>query len=447
LDHPGPTGLLLTVTLEIFKTLSASDFATIATTSIGIAVLLFCSALVAGSENAFFSLTKQDIENYRNEESSRGKAIHHLLSHPKVLLGTILITNNFINIAFVLASEWLFSLVITEAVMLSTTFFIFQIVFVTFVIVFLAEVTPKIYATQNYLKFSRFIALPILFLSRLWSPFVWLLVKSTSIIDKRITRRGHELTMDDLEHAIDITSNEQSPEEEKEVLKNIVNFGNTDVKQIMKNRMDIKALEMGLTFKEVLASINEWEYSRLPVYEDNLDNVKGILNIKELLPHIQEETEFAWQELIKEPFYVPERKKIDDLLKEFQHKRVHMAVVVDEYGGCSGIVTMEDILEEIFGEIQDEFDEEDMSYSQLDEYTFLFEGKTLINDVCRLMDLRFDTFDEIKGETETLGGMLTEIAGKIPQTREKIVYNEFTFTAESVDRRRIKRVKIEMAKE
>ncbi|MBI3233530.1 MAG: gliding motility-associated protein GldE [Bacteroidetes bacterium] len=399
--------------------------------------------MVAGSENAFFSLKREDLDDFRTDNSSSAKAIIFLINKPKVLLATILITNNFINIAFVIVSEWLFKLVLTEAVIVTTYFFVFQVVFVTFIIVFLAEITPKIYATQNYLSFSKLVAVPMLYLSRMWKPFVWILVKSTSVIDKRITKRGHELTVDDLEHAIDLTSNDESPEEEKEVLKNIVNFGNIEAKQIMRSRLDVKAIDIETSFEDLLKLINEWEYSRMPVYEETFDHVKGILNIKDLLPLIYKSENFSWQSLIREPFYVPQTKKIDDLLKEFQTKRVHMAIVVDEYGGSSGIVTMEDILEEIFGEINDEFDDDEITYTQLDEQTFIFEGKMLINDICRLMDIRSDAFDDIRGEADTLGGLILEIAGRIPSVKEKINFQDFVFTIEAADKRSVKRIKVE----
>jgi gliding motility-associated protein GldE len=274
-------------------------------------------------------------------------------------------------------------------------------------------------------------------------PFVWILDKSTSVIDKRITKRGHELTVDDLEHAIELTTDSDSPEDEKEVLKNIVKFGNIEVKQIMRSRLDVKAVDIHISFSDLLKHINEWEYSRIPVYQGTFDHVKGILNIKDLIPNIYTSDSFEWQSLIREPFYVPTTKKIDDLLKEFQQKRVHMAVVVDEYGGSSGIVTMEDILEEIFGEINDEFDDDEITYSQLDDNTFIFEGKMLINDVCRLMDIKGDVFEEIRGEADTLGGLILEISGRIPSVKEKIVYENFVFTIEAADKRKVKRIKVE----
>ncbi len=438
MDNPLPANHFFF--LDILRPLEASDFVTLLLAGLIMALLIFCSGLVAGSENAFFSLPKSNIDEFGLDKTKTAKAITYLLGKPKTLLATILITNNFINIAFIIVSEWFFAQIFTEHILISTAYFVMQVVFVTFIIVFLAEVTPKIYATQNYLSFSKLMAVPMLYLSRFWRPFVWLLVKSTSIIDKRITRRGHELTVNDLEHAIDITTDTQAGSSEKEVLKNIVNFGNTDVKQIMRSRQDVKALEHDMKLEDVLKKINEWEYSRMPVYEESFDKVKGILNIKELLPHINQGPAFQWQNLIREPFYVPESKKIDDLLREFQTKRVHMAVVIDEYGGTAGIVTMEDILEEIFGEIHDEFDEDELYFSKLDENKFVFEGKTLINDMCRLMELPPDTFDPIRGETESLGGMLMEIAGRIPNLREKISWQQFEFTVEALDKRRIKRV-------
>lgn len=442
MDNPGPSGYFIKP-LEIFNSGVVDNITTLVIISTIILILLFCSALVAGSENAFFSLKSEELDKYRLDNSTTAKAITQLINKPKALLGTILITNNFINIAFVIVSEWMFTLIFSEHILHTTYFFIFQVVFVTFIIVFLAEVTPKIYATQNYIFFSELVAVPMLYLSRVWKPFVWILVKSTSVIDKRITKRGHELTVDDLEHAIELTTDSDSPEDEKEVLKNIVKFGNIEVKQIMRSRLDVKAVDIHISFSDLLKHINEWEYSRIPVYQGTFDHVKGILNIKDLIPNIYTSDSFEWQSLIREPFYVPTTKKIDDLLKEFQQKRVHMAVVVDEYGGSSGIVTMEDILEEIFGEINDEFDDDEITYSQLDDNTFIFEGKMLINDLCRLMDIKGDVFEEIRGEADTLGGLILEISGRIPSVKDKIVYENFVFTIEAADKRKVKRIKVE----
>jgi gliding motility-associated protein GldE len=275
-----------------------------------------------------------------------------------------------------------------------------------------------------------------------FNPFVFLLVKSTSIIDKRITRKGDVLSVDELTHAIDITTEEDTTKQEKTILKSIVNFGNINVKQIMRMRPDIAAVEHDTSFSDLLVKINEWGYSRVPVYRENLDNIIGVLYIKDLLPHMHQSDPFNWMQLLRKPYFVPESKKIDDLMKEFQQKRVHVAIVVDEFGGTSGMATMEDVLEEIFGEIRDEFDEDEQYYSKLNDYTFVFEAKMLINDMCRLMEIDTDTFDKVRSEADTLGGMLLEMNSELPKIGDKIKFERFIFIIEAVDKRKIKRVKV-----
>lgn len=279
-------------------------------------------------------------------------------------------------------------------------------------------------------------------LSQILKPFVWLLSRTSAIIDKRITKKGHTVSVDELNYAIDITSDKDTPKEEKLILKNIVNFGETDVKQIMKPRMDVAYLENNMNFYEVLQRVRQWGYSRFPITHKGFDNVEGILFIKDVLPQINQPKDYAWQELAKPVKFVPENKKIDDLLKDFQEEKTHMAIVVDEYGGGLGIVTMEDIIEEIFGEMNDEFDEEETQYSQLDDYNYVFEGKTKITDMCRIIGLDDDYFDEYKGESETINGLITEIFEKIPNIGQKLVIGTIDFKIESVDKRKINRVKI-----
>jgi gliding motility-associated protein GldE len=308
--------------------------------------------------------------------------------------------------------------------------------------VLFGEVMPKIYAAQNNTKIVLLLAIPMYYLQKSLSPFVWILVKSTSIIDKRITKKGRALSADELSHAIDITTKADAPKEETTILKSIVNFGHTDVKQIMKQRPDVSALDSQTKFNEVLNKITNWGYSRVPVYKDNLDNIIGILYIKDLLPHIEEPDLFNWVKLLRKPYFVPESKKIDDLLKDFQNKRVHLAIIIDEFGGTSGMVTMEDILEEIFGEINDEFDEDEVFYSKINDNTFVFEAKILINDMCRHMQFDTSVFDDIRNDADTLGGMLLEINGEIPLSGEEIRFKDFLFVIESVDTRKIKRVKV-----
>ena len=271
---------------------------------------------------------------------------------------------------------------------------------------------------------------------------MFVLVKSTSIIDKRITRKGHTISVDELTHAIDITAEEETTEQEKTILKSIVNFGNINVKQIMHQRPDISAVEADINFKELINKITDWGYSRIPVYRENLDNIIGVLYIKDLLPQLQNTDEYNWLSLIRKPYFVPESKKIDDLLKDFQQKRVHVAIIVDEFGGTSGMVTMEDILEEIFGEINDEFDEDEVSHLRINENTYVFEAKMLINDMCRYMEIDADTFEEIRNDADTIGGMLLELSGDLPSLGDKLTYKHFTFHVEGVDKRKINRVKV-----
>lgn len=431
-------------TLIVVSILNTLDPAAIATAMIcGFLAVLFivCSAIISSSENAFFSLTKLQIEMLTEEEGRSASYAQYLLSHPKKLLATILIANTFVNIAMVMVSSLMLSIIFNFEDNHLLGFF-FEVILVTFLLVLFGEVMPKIYASQNTVKLARVFAIPMFFLSKIFTPFVYVLEKSTSVIDKRITKRGHIISVDELTHAIDMTAEADTPKQEKFILKSIVNFGNINVKQIMRLRPDMSALDATINFTELLNKINDWGYSRVPVFRDNLDQIIGILYIKDLLPHMHKSNDFDWLKLVRKPYFVPESKKIDDLLKEFQSKRVHLAIVVDEFGGTSGIVTMEDILEEIFGEINDEFDEEETFDSRIDDHTFVFEAKTLINDMCKVMEIATDTFDEIRNEADTVGGMLLEVSGDLPDQGEEITLSGFTFVIEAVDKRRIKRIKV-----
>jgi gliding motility-associated protein GldE len=409
-------------------------------------IFILLSGMFSAAENAFFSLTTSDIDELNEEENANVTYVNKLLQHPKHLLGTVLIANTFVNISIVMISTYMLSLVFNFESYNLLGFFV-EVVFITFIIVLFGEVIPKIYAVQNNKKLSLILSRPMYYTWRMLNPLVYILVRSTSIIDKRVTKKGHILSMDELSHAIDITAESDTPKEEKTILKSIINFGNTDVKSIMKQRPDISALDAKMPFREVLTKINALGYSRVPVYKNNLDNVIGILYIKDLLPHIDKENDFNWITLIRKPYFVPESKMIDDLLKDFQNKRVHMALVVDEFGGVSGIITMEDILEEIFGEINDEFDEDEVFYSKINDNTFVFEAKILINDMCRYMEIEPSEFEEIRNESDTLGGLLLEINGEIPLKGATITYNNYEFIVESVDKRRIKRVKVTRKKD
>lgn len=405
--------------------------------------MIACSALFSASENALFSLNSKDKEELKELNSASSRAILNLLSQPKKLLATILIGNSFVNVSFVIvSSEWLKD--IFNPNMNEYLDFAIKVIIVTLILLLFGEVVPKVYATKNNKAISKLMALPLVFCQKIFGFLVIPMVRFTSIIDRRVKVHEHTVSADELTHAIDITSDKDTGEQEKEILKGIVNFGNKTVTQIMKGRVDVASIESSIPFDELLRKVNELGYSRLPVYEETFDNILGVLYIKELLPHLYESPDFKWTQLLKEPFYVPENKRIDLLLSEFQEERMHMALVVDEYGGKLGIVTMEDILEEIFGEINDEFDEEPLIYSKIDDNKYIVEGKLLINDFCKITQTEDDIFDDVKGDAETIAGLLLEIGGKIPNRNETIKYRHFSFTIESVDNRRIKRIKVEI---
>jgi putative hemolysin len=406
--------------------------------------LLFSSGFVSGAETAFFAITPPQLMGLKDAEKTSERLIYNLLNKPKRLLATLLTAINFINIAIVVVSTVIINQVF-DFRQHETVGFIIQVVAVTFILILFCEVMPKVYAQQNAMAIARLSVFPLYALDKIFRPVSVLLVASTKFVDKRFHQKGYDVTVDELTHAIDITSDKNTPEEEKKILKGIARFGNIDVKQIMKPRMDVVAIEYETSFKELLPIIIENRYSRVPVFKETLDNIAGILYIKDLLPHLDKENEgFAWQSLIRPPYYVPESKKINDLLQEFQEKKMHLAIVVDEYGGTSGLVTMEDILEEIVGEINDEFDEVELTYSKLDERTFVFEAKTLLNDICRVMEVDRKVFEIKDEEADTLAGLILDIKGSIPQKGEEIDFRNIKFTIESSDRRRIKRVKISL---
>lgn len=445
MDIPERAQHISVLLLQVFNTIGPGDWLSITIALITILLFLTGSAMFSASENAFFSLSPHILEGLRENKDKTSETIVYFLDHHKKLLATILISNNFVNVGIVIISSFIFEIVFDFS-QYQLLGFLLQVVLVTLLLLIFGEIMPKIYALSNSLKIARFMAMPLYTISRsfpLKYPIRWL-EHSSTIIDKRITKKGHMLSVEELNHAIEITTSGKSSQKEKEILKSIVNFGNLSVKQIMRPRMDVVAFENSMGFQELLKKVNEFGYSRVPVYEETFDKVLGILHIKDLLPYLAEGNDFNWQKLLRQPFFVPESKKIDDLLKDFKEKRMHMAVVVDEYGGSAGIVTMEDIMEEIFGELNDEYDEDDTNYSKLDDYTFIFEGKVLINDMCRLMEIDPEVFDKIKGESETLAGLMLEIAGKLPNVGVKLSYDRFRFVIESADKRRIKRVKVMM---
>lgn len=424
----------------LFAAVNSGNVVFYVVTGLVLLVLLVMSALVSGSEVAFFSFSTTDIAECRKSNLPADTRILSLLEKPKRLLATILILNNFINIAFVTLSTFVTWRAVgsrtTEGLVVSILTFV-----VTFAIVFFGEVVPKVYASQNNLTFARYTSGILSFSGRFFSPLSYMLMSISNIIEKRVERKGYLITMDHLHHALDITTTETT-EEEKGILKGIVNFGQLTVRQVMRSRMDITAFDIEYDFHELMDRVNKSGYSRVPVYHETIDNLEGVLYVKDLLPYLNEDEKFHWQGLLRPAFFVPENKKIDSLLKDFQQKRIHMAIVVDEYGGTSGLITLEDIIEEIVGEINDEFDDDDVAFNKLDDSTYIFEGKTSLNDFCKIINEDPVMFEEIKGESESLGGLLLELNTKLPRAGERIYYDKFVFTVVSADMKRIKRVRV-----
>lgn len=402
-------------------------------------LLLICSALISGSEVAYFSLSPSDVYKLKREKNKRTNYILKLIDMPERLLGSILISNNFVNVGIVIISNYIINRIVdlSEARVIG---FVLQVVIITFLLLLFGEILPKIYATQFAIKFARVMAMPLTILDKIFKPISLVLISSTSIIQKKFSRLTEDISMDDLSEVLDLPSTEIT--EDKEILKGIVRFGNINAKEIMKARMDIFAINIDTKFTQVLPEIISSGYSRIPVYVESLDNIKGMLYIKDLLPHMHKPNTFRWQSLIRPPYFIPETKKIDDLLKEFQTKKIHMAIVLDEYGGTYGLITLEDILEEIVGEITDEYDEEEEIFKKLGENVFLFKGKTQLNDFYKITGSEINVFDKVKGEADTLAGLILEIKGEIPMKNDVIEYSNFVFNITSVDNRRIKEVNV-----
>ncbi len=410
------------------------------------ALLLISSGLVSGSEVAFFSLNSEDLKNIQDKADTRSSRAISLIESPKNLLSTILILNNLINIGMVTLTTFLawtlFGFNATGILII-----VIQTIGVTFAIVFFGEIVPKVYATKANVEFSLMMAPYIYFFSIILKPLTFLLLSISNVIEQRIERKGYSLSVDELNQALEITT-EDTTEEEKDILKGIVNFSTLSVKQVMRSRMDITAVDLDMDFHELMDKINKSGYSRIPVYSETIDNIEGILYIKDLLPHIDHDEDFQWQSLVRKGFFIPENKKVDSLLKDFQQKRVHMAIVVDEYGGTSGLVTLEDLIEEIIGEINDEFDDiEDFFFKAIDAKTFIFEGKVSLNDFCKKLEIDAQIFDDVKGESESLGGLLLELNSNFPKNGSKIKFDIFEFTVMAVDTKRIKKVKVHLLTE
>ncbi|MDT0538415.1 gliding motility-associated protein GldE [Croceitalea sp. P059] len=414
-------------------------------------ILLLFSALISGAEVALFGLSQTNLNEIEEEDTSRGKLILKLLLKPKKLLATILIANNALNIGIVLLfssiGDILFSTINQTIFGVISVRFVLEVLVATFLILMFGEILPKIYANRNRVQFSHFMASPLRVLDTIFTPISMPMRSATLFLQDKLGKKKSNFGVDHLSQALELTSEGDTTKEEQKILEGIVSFGNTDTKQVMRPRIDIFALNEEMKFPEVIQEIKKNGYSRIPVFSENMDNVLGVLYVKDLLSYIDRKS-FNWISLIREPYFVPENKKLDDLLLEFQEQKKHLAIVVDEYGGTSGIVTLEDIIEEIVGDISDEFDDEDLIYSKLDDQTYVFEGKTTLKDFYRVVKLDDDElFEDNKGESETIAGFVLEISGSFPKRGEKVIFNEFVFTVESLDKKRLKQIKVKLPHE
>ena len=401
-------------------------------------ILLIFSGFISGSEVALFSLSKSEIESKSDLKSF--KIITNLLEKPNKLLATILVANNLINIGIVILftklGEVLFSAIESPLIK-----FFLEIVVATFLILLFGEILPKIYASRNNINFSRIIAYPLKILDIIFSPISLPMQKFSNYIKNKLAIQNSNISIDQISHALDLTRPEDTTKQEQKILKGIVNFGNIDTKEIMRPRIDIFALDSKLKSEEILKSIIATNYSRIPVFDENLDKIIGVLHIKDLLPFLDKK-EFQWKKLLRKPLFIPENKKLDDLMLEFQEKKVHLAIVVDEYGGTSGLVSLEDVIEEIVGDISDEFDDDNLLYSKIDDQNFIFDGKTSLHDLCRIINENKNIFDQYKGDAETIAGFILEISRSFPKKNSKINFMKFIFTIESIDKKRIKQIKL-----
>ena len=405
-----------------------------------IIILLFLAALISGAEVAFFSLSPHDLEASARTSPRKTRVVARLLEKPKKLLATLLVANNVVNISIVVlfftSTNNLFQFIEVDWLRL-----FLKIVIITFFILFFGEVLPKIFASRNNIKFAKGTVYFISFLEKVLSPVSLPMRFMTLYLQKKLGKEKTNFSVDQLSQALELTSSDETSSEEQKILEGIVSFGNTETKQVMSPRIDIFALEISEPYAVILNKVVETGYSRIPVYRDNIDNIEGILFVKDLILHI-DKVEFDWVSLLRDPFFIPENKKLDNLLKDFQHMKSHLAVVVDEYGGTSGLVSLEDIIEEIVGDISDEFDDEDINYSQIDERNFLFEGKIYLKDFYRIIEVDEEVFEERKGEAETLAGLLLEILGNFPKKGQQVQFAKCTFTVELVDKKRIKQIKV-----
>ena len=394
--------------------------------------------MISGSEVALFSLSKSQLKN--EDKSGYVQLIQKLLSNPNKLLATILVANNFINIAIVILFTQIGN-VIFKSIASAFWQFAIEVVVATFLILLFGEILPKIYASRNNLVFSRLVIYPLLLLDFLLTPISSPMQKLSNFIKKKLSFKKGNINLNQISSALDLTSPDETTKQEHKILKGILSFGNTETKEVMRPRLDIHAYSNLLNYDEVLKNIIENNFSRIPVYKDDLDNIIGILYVKDLLPFLDKK-DFDWLSTLRKPLFIPENKKLDDLMQEFQEKKIHLAIVVDEFGGTSGVISLEDVIEEIVGDISDEFDDDSLLFSKLDNYNYVFEGKTSMKDFYKILNIDSSPFDKLKGDSETIAGFILEISQSFPKTNSKIVFENYTFTIESVDKKRIKQIKV-----
>ena len=406
--------------------------------SLTLVILLVFSGLISGSEVALFSLSKSQIQSQRN--SRYIEFIKKLLSNPNKLLATILVANNFINIAIVILFTQIGSFLF-ESIESTVLKFILEVILATFLILLFGEILPKIYASRNNLAFSKFVIYPLLLLDIILTPFSSPMQKLSNFIKDKLSFKKANIDLDQLSYALDLTSPGETTKQEHKILKGILSFGNTETREVMRPRIDIYAFSNTLNYEQILKNIVKNSFSRIPIYKDDLDNIIGILYVKDLLPFLDKK-EFNWLSILRKPFFIPENKKLDDLMQEFQEKKIHLAIVVDEYGGTSGVISLEDVIEEIVGDISDEFDDDSLLFSKLDNSNYIFEGKTSMKDFYKILNIDSKPFDTFKGDSETIAGFILEISQSFPKINSKVIFENYTFTIESVDKKRIKQVKV-----
>lgn len=437
-DDPGPTGVLLQ---SLVQPLSATDISEVVVYVLILLLCLVVSAICSSSENAFFSHRDSDMEALRDEKSKAAKYILEVLERPKQLLATMLFVNSLVNVAFVLVAILLTEKLFDLQALPWLKFFVEAIV-VTVVILVFGEVVPKVFATQNYKTAARFLVYPMRAFIWFFSPFTFLLVKFGSFLERGVKPRTQELTPEELSMAIDMATDQEDAKQEKEILKGIVNMGSIQVKQIMRSRVDMTAVDSSIDYHKLLQVVRESGFSRIPVYDKTIDAIVGVLSIKRLIPHLDASAEFDWCQFVKTPYFIPENKAIDDTLAEMRVNHNHLAIVVDEFGGTSGMITMEDILDEVFGDMQDEFDDEEKGFVQLKEGVYVFEAKVLLVDFIREMSLSLDLFEHLELESDSLGGMMSERLGRMPKGGDDVVVGRVRFTVESADTRKVKKIRV-----